>query len=473
MSLETLNARRARAGALAAIWGAAAAPAASHARQAIEPDAEPVTVSEASMDMMLDGPQDLPGHEPGPRERTEPTAPAPPAPDEPPDWFGGKPWWEWSSASGTWGGQRSSLEDAGLSFAGSFYFDYQGAWSGGLSRRAVYDQLLDLNATLDLDKAFAIPGATVFIDYMSTAGDSPSRFMGDFHGTSNLESERSLDQIAELWWQQWLFDRRLRVKFGKVDANREFGAVEPAGEFANSGAALDTANPFIPWYPDPATGVNAFIYPSENWYIGAGFYDGSLQSGVRTGARGPGTFFSPRRSNEYYTIAETGYTFDSLWFTTATRIAGGGWYHGADFGRFDGGTESGTFGLYALLESTLWKRDPADDDDTRGLACFARYGHGDGDVNDVEHNVSGGMRLEGTFEGRDADSAGAFVSWSDLSDVRGAGYARDETVVDVYYRISITPFLHVQPELQFVIDPGGSADTADAVVASIRVSIEF
>lgn len=435
-------------------------------------DKQPVQTAEAAEMELLEGPQNVPGQDKG--DRARPTdEPVKAAADERPDWFGGKAWWEWSKATGDWGGARTSLEDAGLSLAGSFYFDYQSAWSGGRSGRAVYDQLIDVNATLDLEKMFKLPGASVFIDFMSAAGDAPSRFIGDFHGTSNIEAGRHMDQIEELWWQQWLFDKHLRLKIGKVDANREFGFVEAAGEFANSGAALDTTNIGMPWYPDPSMGVNVFVYPVDEWYIGAGFYDGSYSNGLHTGSRGPSTFFNDSKSNGHFLIGETGYTFDHLWFMQQARVAGGGWFHGGDFVEFDGSSRAGTWGLYMLLETTVWKADPSRDDDSRGLALFCRYGYGDGAVSAAENNVAGGLKLTGTFETRDTDSAGVYVSYSDLSDHESAGFARDETVVDLYYRLNLTPWVHIQPEVQFILDPGGTGQVADAVVGGLRVSIDF
>ncbi len=455
--------------------GLVIAPALAHAACAQDAPAQdpPVVTAEAAEMEMLEGPQNLPGQDKGDRARPEEKPEAEAPVDEKPDWFGGKAWWEWSKASGNWGALRTSLEDAGLSVAGSFMFDYQSAWSGGRSGRAVYDQLIDVNATIDIEKMFKLPGASVFIDFMSFAGDKPSAFIGDFQGTSNIEAPRHLDQIEELWWQQWLFDKHLRIKVGKVDANREFGFIGSEGEFANSGAALDTTNIGIPWFPDPSMGVNVFVYPVDNWYIGFGFYDGAFQDGVHTGSRGPSTFFSDSRSDDFYYMGETGYTFDKLCCCQGARVAAGGWYHDGDFAKFDGGTQSGTFGVYALFEATLWKRDPENADDCRGLACFCRYGYGEGDVNPAEDNVAGGFKLTGTFETRDTDSAGVYVSYSDLSDEKAAGFARDETVVDVYYRLNVTPWAHVQPELQFVFDPGGTGAVSDAVVGGLRVSIDF
>lgn len=458
--------------AVAAIAGLAFMPHALLA-QGEGPEPDTTLVAEAMEMEFLAGPLNLPGHEEGARERPEVSEKAAaPTGDEPRDWFGGKPWWEWSTALGDLAGARTALEGWGLSIAGSYTFDLVGAWSGGLDQRGTSHRLLDFNATLDLEKAFGIKGGTLYADFQSTAGNSPSRFIGDFQGTSNLETGESLDYVAELWYEQRLFDGVLRIKAGKIDGFYEFGYADASTEFLNSGAGVDPANPMLPGYPDPSTAVLAFVYPTEKWYIGAGFFDGAAGDGVNTGGRGPATFLSDDLSDDSYAVGETGVTFD-LGFVKDLRLAAGVWYHDGDFARWDGGTDSGTIGFYVVSEGVLWQRDGGNEEDERGLSAFVRYGHADDEVFEIGNALSGGLSLRGTFEGRDYDSAGVWVGWADLSDEPGAGFAGDEIALEVYYRVSVTPFVHIVPDLQFVFDPSGRDDIGDAVVASLRVTIDF
>lgn len=471
--LQACLCNRARALTLFAFAGSVLGLGPTAAAQA-EQDEPPVLTAEAAeIEMELGGPLTLPGQEPGERERPEPE-PAAPSETDPSkrEWFGGLSWWEWSRATGDWGGARTALEDRGLSFGASYMFDYVGAWSGGVSGKSTLARLFDLNATLDFDKAFGIKGGSLFVDFQVMAGNSPTRRVGDFQSTSNIESAESRNQVSELWYEQWLFDNVLRLKAGKIDGNKEFDFLSNAGEFLNASAGLTATSAFLPCYPDPATGVVAFVYPTEKWYVGFGFFDGSVVDGVRTGERGPATFFEDDLSDAFFYTGETGVTFD-LGFIRDLRLAAGVWHQEGEFAEFNGGTEDGTTGFYAIAEGQLWKKDPNNADDERGLSAFLRYGHADEDVLDAANSFGGGLALTGTFEGRDADSAGVFVNWVDLSDEDGAGYESDETVIELYYRISITPFVHVVPDLQFVFDPSGSEDVGDAVVGSLRVSIDF
>jgi len=53
------------------------------------------------------------------------------------------------------------------------------------------------------------------------------------------------------------------------------------------------------------------------------------------------------------------------------------------------------------------------------------------------------------------------------------GRANTETVIEATYARELTPWLSVQPDLQYVINPGVGPDTRNALVMGLRVSIGF
>lgn len=445
----------------------------------------PAHAQDGGIDLvMAAGPQDIPGVEKGPRQRPAPEPPAAPeAPEapaetpEPVEWLGGRPWWDWTRATGNWGGFRDQLEEAGVSLAGSYTFDWLGVWSGGVNRRASTRTLRDLNATFDLEKMFALKDATVFADFYSTDGRGQED-IGDIQGVSNIETDENDDQLAELWFEKWMFDRRLRLKAGKIDANTEFGFPESAGEFSHSGPAYSPTNFMLPTYPDPAVGVVAFVYPSDRCYVGAGFFDGAAGDGLRTGGHGLRTFISDDKSSDWFWIAETGFTWSEFGSLGKGRLAGGGWYHTGEFETFSGDREEGTAGAYLLAEQQLLRRGdkPAKGDDPgadQGLFIFAQFGWADEDVSEIGAHVAGGLTLSGTFAGRDDDAAGVYVSWVDMSDEDAAGFADDETVIHAFYKWQLLGSVSLRPAISYVINPSGDSSIDDAVVGSLRVSIEF
>lgn len=417
---------------------------------------------------MMGGPGNLPGRERGDRREPEPAPAA-----EPREWFGGKPWLEWSRATGDWGGARTKLEEFGLTINGSWSLDWSSVWSGGLTNKASTRQLLDINATLDLQKVVGLEGGTVYANFYSTDGRGGSEHAGDYTGVSNNFTGVNVHQLAELWYQQWFFDKKARIKVGKVDANAEFAFFSSTGDFLNGGSVNPTTlYPVFPTYPNPATAVNLFVYPTEQWHIGAGFYDGSIAIGKPTGRLGPATFFD---GDAYFWIIESGFTWSSLGALGNGRALAGGWWSTPEFTAFDGSTQDGQGGFYVMLEQQLLKREGVDKelDAKKGLFAFGEYGWADEDVNAVSNHVGLGLVSHGTFAGRDSDSAGVMWNWIDFSSAPGSSFEGDEHSFEVYYKVQLTPWASLTPDLQYIINPSGNPAVDDALVGAVRLIIVF
>ena len=409
-----------------------------------------------------------------------------PADDEQPDdqldraWFGGEnalPWREWERATGNWGGFRTDLENAGLSFGAEYIAEYSSVLSGGVDEDGSFRNLFTADLTLDFEQAFDLDGGTLFVQYLSVnPEEGGSMDAGDIQVYSNIENDFSMDVIYELWYEQSLFDDRLRIKVGKVDANTEFAFVDVAGEFANSSAGFSPTIFVFPSYPNPAMSVNVHGRVVDTDRMGAtlsyGLYDGAAQSGFRTGTRGPSTFGSEDFFHIFEATLDWRPAADGGRWLREGRLSLGGWVHTAgDFERFDGGTEDGTEGLYLTYEQMLFNPDGPDGD--RGVFVFGQYGWADEDVSEIAQHIAGGVATQGTFSGREMDSAGIYLTFADLSDEPAAGFEEDKFVIDAHYRLHATPAVHVQPEAQDIVDPSGDPDIDDAFVAGVRVGIVF
>lgn len=85
-----------------------------------------------------------------------------------------------------------------------------------------------------------------------------------------------------------------------------------------------------------------------------------------------------------------------------------------------------------------------------------------------------GLQVEEFWETRPEDTMGLGVATAWLADgvlavdpTRG----RTETVVEFTYRAQIRPWLAVQPDLQFVINPGMDEALGDAWVFALRLEV--
>lgn len=103
------------------------------------------------------------------------------------------------------------------------------------------------------------------------------------------------------------------------------------------------------------------------------------------------------------------------------------------------------------------------------LVAFFRFGIGDDDVTLVERFVSGGLAFERPFD-RKGDRVSVGVAWSDPSP--GVG-VRNETLLELYYRLTLSPSIALTPDLQIVIDPANNSRNDTIVVGGVRLVIRF
>ena len=124
---------------------------------------------------------------------------------------------------------------------------------------------------------------------------------------------------------------------------------------------------------------------------------------------------------------------------------------------------------------------------------FARVMGAPGDRNQVNVFVDGGITYKGAF-GRDNDTMGLGVGWARISDTARAGDAAladfsagfhpiriSETVLELTYQSQLAPWWSVQPDFQYVFNPGGgildpsrpTKRVGDAAIFGLRTTITF
>lgn len=373
--------------------------------------------------------------------------------------------------TGDWGGYRTTLEENGLTIDLSLQADLSKNLRGGLSTNGWnFAHLFTAGFTFDPQPLLGWQNATLFASFQTVNGDFPSVDVGDLQGISGNDSD-GRTQISEIWVEQRLLDDMLALRLGKMDANDQFAVVETAEYFLN-GAMPTTPSLFLlPTYPDPAFGASIFLRlgQEQQFHLGAGVYDGSLARGVRTGSRGPRRDYISRATA--FLILETGLE----WSATDQYLPGRGkvgvWHNTTDLERFDGSEQSGVTGGYLIVEQTL-HRVSNDPDDARGLGMFLQYGITDPDVSEVKHHLGSGLAWTGPIVGRDSDVAGVGFTTVFLSNRAGFS-ARTETAIELFYRVQITPWFSVTPDLQYVINPGGDRDVRDALVGTLRLELSL
>ena len=388
------------------------------------------------------------------------------------EWIGGAPWTDWTRATGDWGGARTWLEEHGIEVGANYTMDWGATWSGGARNRSTAMSMPDFNVAFDLEQLFGIPRTIAFFDAYQTEGRGLSGDVGTAQGVSNIEAFNTA-QVAEAWIETHFGDS-IRFKFGKVDFNSEFAFSEVCAEFINPSAGITPSVQSGPTFPNPATSANLFVMPTEFSYIGVGVYDGAGAVGVNTGSQGFSGFFRDDESDDYFTIVEAGTSWAGGNTWGSGRLAIGGWHHGEQFDRYDGGTDHGASGGYAILDQIVWRENPEDGEDHQGLGFAAVVGFsGSEAVVTAPMHLQSGVVWTGAIEGRDDDAIGLLVTHVQLSEANGSPYVGSETIFELVYKLQLTPSVILRPDLQFVVNPGGDPTLDDALVGMLRMEITF
>lgn len=113
----------------------------------------------------------------------------------------------------------------------------------------------------------------------------------------------------------------------------------------------------------------------------------------------------------------------------------------------------------------------ADQQITRMIGLFGRFGWNNDDVYVVQWEASGGVNLKGLIPGRDQDTIG--LGFAALTP--GDRYAQNdpEYHLEVYYRIAVTENLAFTPDLQYVWNPGGDSNNDGVFAGMVRGEFNF
>jgi porin len=421
-------------------------------------------------------------------------------------------------------GLRPAISKYGLSLNILETSEVLGNVSGGYNQGFEYDGLTQMILQLDTQKAFQFYGGTFNVSALQIHGRNLSADnLGTLQTASGIEADRAT-RLWELWYDQ-KFDHegRFDVKIGQQSLDQEFMVSQNALVFVNTmfgwpmvpSADMPGGGPA---YPLSALGVRARVKLADSWTLLAGVFSGSPAPNDNPDsqqANPSGTSFPLNRGA--LVIAELQYAYPSLGtMVYADKQAPlsrvyklGMWYDTENFAdqRFDNTglslanpastgipqTHSGDFSIYVVADQMIWE-DPADDD--RNLNVFLRaMGTPQIDRNLIDFSLNAGLTFNEPFKHRDDDVFGIGMGYTHVSS-RAADLDRDtglfngsyypvrgsETFVEVTYRYQLTPWCQLQPDFQYVFNPGGGIPNPnsasgqrvqDEAILGLRVNVAF
>jgi porin len=382
---------------------------------------------------------------------------------------------------GSWGGVRNSLSDAGVDVKVEYTGDVMSLVSGGKKRGSNYMDSVDLIFEIDGEKAFGIKNNKAMFWMFNNTGGKPNRRVGSVEGINNLEVSTNTATVYEAWVEQGFFDNNLSVLVGLHDSNAEFAVtdmtnnfIKPTLQLGQSFAQGGQNGPSV--FPVTSLAGRVTVTPTDETYISVGAFDG-----VPGNPNNPhGTHVDLRSKDGLLWVAEVGYTpkmpdgvEDKL-----NKFAVGAWTFTkkqddlVDVDANGDPVKQKQAGAYFLSSYQIYR-----DQSARDIGVFLRGGIADGNTAQVNWEYVTGVVGHGWVPTRADGEIGFGFTQSHNSNTyqRSLTTAGDssEYGFELYYRDSIYKGVTVQPDIQYVVNPGSDKAVKNASIVGLRLGIKF
>ncbi len=302
-------------------------------------------------------------------------------------------------------------------------------------------------------------------------------------------------KLVDLYFQQSLWEDVLNFRLGRIAMGDEFLSSPLYWNYVNNGfdgnpVAIFKNVPGVAAYPNTTWGIRTRVRPVKEVYLMAGLFNNDPEV---SDSKNHGLDFSLK--GPLFVIAETGYLLNrqkgSIGLPGNFKI--GGYYHNGDFDdlyRDSSGnsfalsgnapeTHHGNSGFYILLDQMIYReRGPGS---KQGLTPFISLLFApEKDINQLPFFMNGGVVYRGLVPGREQDVAafglvyGAFSEdlehHQEDAEIGVQGY---ELVLEVNYNFQVAKWLHIIPDVQYVMNPGGTGDIPDALVLGFQLAVNL
>jgi porin len=386
------------------------------------------------------------------------------------------PWLEWDNATGDWWRSRPIISDRGIDFTATYTAQVWGNVTGGLEQNAAYFGLLQFGLDIDLEKVVGWKGASFNTTWIWMMGDQiTTPFVGSNFAVSGIEAPRGF-RALDLWLQQKFFGDKLTLRAGMFNADRDFTLSEYSAFFLNSAfgwpVVYDGRSGGEPSYPYATPGLYAAWQPAEGWIFQTAVMQGAAYS------QNANFYWNINRADGLMFLGESIYSWRKAELPGTAKLGAVFQAGDLDVAGSEGEYAWGGVFYYAILDQSLYVEPESTEDTPQGLGGFLRGGFSAPQrSSSLGFFAQSGLVYDGLLPGRDDDSIGLAFGWNqeshgEASTLTGSNRGL-EMVFEVSYQAQLSPWLSVQPDLQYIIQPGGSTAIPNALVIGVSVGLDF
>ena len=413
---------------------------------------------------------------------------------------------------------RSTAETNGVTLNVESVSDILGNPTGGMSTGATCSGLLVLSALIDLQKAVGWEGASVKTTWLWFYGNNLSaQYLGNTLAASGIAGVPAF-RCYEMWYQQNFLGDAISLRSGLLGLDTEFIISDTATFFVNSsfgmaplftinlpngGPECPMATPGIrlalqplPWLTlrSAISQANPFQEQANqynfNWNFGPSGGLLSLNELQASWNKAPSDRALPGTAKAGFWIqsgsAAQESSLDQFVFAPPTASA----YNSGFYGIIDQElyrpsekisprTVAGSKATTNRDRSYIQTQGVSPNSTfVRGLSSFFRVGFSPQADAPVSLYSDAGLVYTGLIPTRDKDRLGlafgyAKVGSQQVQNASETGYqATFEAVGEISYALRFHSF-SIQPDIQYIIHPGGTHQYANALVVGVRVVVVF
>jgi porin len=378
-------------------------------------------------------------------------------------------------------GVRAAWEAKGLCIGLTDYNEVLGNTSGGIHQGAIYEGATLGSVTVDLGTPGLVPGGVFNVSGWQLRGHGLSADnLQNIMTVSNIEAVPGW-RLFELWYDQSLANDTVSVRVGQQSSDTEFIVSTYAQVFLNSSfgwpALTDTNLPAGgSAFPLATPAVRLRVKPNDIWTLQGGVYSGSpagTQPGNPQVVNRTGLLFPVGPGATW--IAEVQANLSPFGRDGTYKL--GAWYNDNVITELSTGpltvpvTAHNTWSVYAVADQLLWRQAGTKDG---GIGSFLRVMGAPADRSVVSFFIDGGVTWKGMIPGRDADTAAIGFGYAQLgSALHNAAKAQHlsdpsfptsggEAMIELTYQFVAVPGWTLQPDLQFIAQPGGGTVDPDS-----------
>jgi porin len=400
---------------------------------------------------------------------------------------------------GDWGGERTALADRGIDFEFGYTNEAAHNFSGGAQNLTRAAQQLSASMTIDMQKLWGIKNST--FNFVMT-----DRFGRSLDSDSNLNTSQETQEIYGRGQTVWLtkltldrtfFDGRLLLSLGRDSEGQEFDTSDC--HFQNlalcgtQGANL-YGNYFMSW-PGSVWMTRAKIKTTADTYLQLGVYQQSpTYFDNEWERRDAWTITGPGGSNGVVLPVELGWTPNLTGREGAYHV--GFMYNTGgrpDLVRDVNGNQRAITGLAAMQTSgsyngyiSAWQRLTGQNGG-EGVTIDLRGVVGDRATSALDRQMTLAFEYAKPFH-RAGDRAGIGFAATHSSS-RNAEYQTEfnelhpneatavghgyEYTYEIFYSWQLVPSVSLQPDLQYIVHPGGTSQNSNVLVVGLKSVISF